>query len=172
MHELAVTLLEQASDGGSVRDTVNSIEATNDQVMLALIALIGTSIAALVWVIRNGRIVRYGAEQASQANNAVNNVGPGKHTLYNMVETIAKDVESLKADQKEFDGHGWEHLPPDIGDAVALTTTIRDLQQTVSEHGQTQTEHSRILQTILDELRHHVTWEESTKYPPRDNDHP
>jgi hypothetical protein len=103
--------------------------------MLALIALVGTSITALVFVIRNGRVAQTAAEnavvaatQATAANSAVNNVGEGKHNLYDMVERIRDDVSDLKRDQAQFDSHGWETLPPDLNTAVGMTTTIRELQ--------------------------------------------
>ena len=117
---------------------VNNVEAVahaNDQIMLALIALVGTSITALVFVIRNGRVAQTAAEnavvaatQATAANSAVNNVGEGKHNLYDMVERIRDDVSDLKRDQAQFDSHGWETLPPDLNTAVGMTTTIRELQ--------------------------------------------
>ena len=117
---------------------VNDIEAAahyGDQVILALIALVGTSIAALVFIIRNGRTAEAAAAdaataaaQATAANQAVNNVGEGKHNLYDMVERIRDDVTDLKRDQAQFDAHGWETLPPDLNTAVAITTTIRELQ--------------------------------------------
>lgn len=109
--------------------------ADNNQIILALIALVATSITALVFVIRTERVVKAGATdaataaaQATAANSAVNNVGDGKHNLYDMVERIRDDVDHLKKSQHQFDSHGWETLPADIGSAVALTTTIRDLQ--------------------------------------------
>jgi hypothetical protein len=109
-----------------------------------------------VFVIRNGRLAQTAAEdaataakQATAANSAVNNVGPGKHNLYDMVERIHDDVVELKGDQAQYDSHGWETLPPDISTAVGLTTTIRDLQnnhKAVTEK----------LDLILVELRDHT----------------
>jgi hypothetical protein len=142
--------------GEGVRDTVQGIAVSNDQIVMALIALVGTSIAALVFVIRNGRLAQTAADdaaiaarQATAANSAVNNVGPGKHNLYDMVERIHDDVVELKGDQDQYDSHGWETLPPDINTAVGLTTTIRDLQnnhKAVNEK----------LDMILVELRDHT----------------
>ena len=140
------------------RETVQNLSQDNDQIMLALIALVGTSIAALVFIIRNGRNAAVGAEnaaiaamEAKAANSAVNNVGPGKHNLYDMVEHIRDEVGGLKDGKAQFDSHGWETLPDDIGTAVGLTTTIRDLQNghaAVNEK----------LDTIIVELRDHVKW--------------
>ena len=153
-----------ATADGGVRDTVNAIADNHDQIMFALIALVGTSIAALVFVIRNGRMAGIAADdaataaqQATAANAAVNNVGDGKHNLYDMVERIRDDVAELKKDQDQFDSHGWETLPPDIGTAVGLTTTIRDLQ---NNHKQVNGK----LDTLIVELRDHVAWEMDAKY--------
>lgn len=131
--------------------------ASNDQIMLALIALVASSVAALVYVIRNGRYVKTAAEEATAANQAVNNVGPGKHSLFQMVEHIRDDVAHLKRDQEQFDSHGWETLPADIGTAVGLTTTIRDLQHNDDAI-------SAKLDTLIIELREHVAWEMDEKY--------
>jgi hypothetical protein len=180
-----MTMLAGVDSGEGVRATVDAVAASSDQIMLALIALVASSIAALVFVIRNGRVARGAADdatiaavQATAANAAVNNVGPGKHTLYEMVERIDKrsadtsvkvaglssdmraiksDVTILKRDQDEYDSHGWGTLPVDLGTAVGLTTTIRDLQnghQAVNEK----------LDTIISELREHVVWEMSVKH--------
>lgn len=153
-----------AAGGDGVRATVETVHANQDQIMMALIALVGTSIAALVFTIRNGRTAQIAADdaataamQATAANSAVNNVGEGKHNLYDMVARIHEDVDHLKRDQEQFDSHGWETLPPDIGTAVGLTTTIRDLQ---NNHKQV----NEKLDTLIIELREHVVWEMDEKY--------
>lgn len=153
-----------AGGGNGVRDTVNQIAESHDQIILALIALVSMAVAALVWVIRNGRYVKTAAEEATAANAAVNSVGPDKHTIYAMVEQIKAKIEhnsetlsDLKRDQDQFDSHGWETLPADMNTAVGLTTTIRDLQnghRAVNEK----------LDTIISELRDHVVWEMDAKY--------
>jgi len=169
----------------------NAVAVENhEQIMLALIALVGTAIATLAWVIRNGRVVRTGADdaavaakQATATNAAVNNVGDSsKHKLYDMVEridersaeTVVKvaelgsdmkvvkaDVADLKQDQDQFDSHGWETLPPDISTAVGLTTTVRDLQNNHKAVNEK-------LDTLISELREHVVWEMDTKYGKHD----
>lgn len=174
-----------AAGEGGVRDTVSTVASNQDQIMLALIALVSMSIAALVFIIRNGRAAQgaagdaaTAAEQATAANSAVNNVGEGRHSLYTMVEridersaaTVVKvaelssdmkvvkdDVVALKRDQEQFDSHGWETLPPDINTAVGLTSVVRDLQ-----HGHT-TVHEK-LDVLISELRDHVVWEMSVKH--------
>lgn len=156
--------LAAGADSGGVRDAVDTAITNQDQIMLALIALVATSIAALVFIIRNGRMTQGAGEDAATAarmstaaNAAVNNVGPGKHNLYDMVERIKDDVAHLMRDQEQFDSHGWETLPPDLSSAVGLTTTIRDLQ---NNHKQTNDK----LDTIIGALREHVEWEMGAKY--------
>lgn len=146
-----------AAGGGGVRNTVEAVHANQDQIMMALIALVGTSIAALVFTIRNSRTSQVAAEQATAANSAVNNVGEGRHNLYDMVEHIKEDVTGLKRDQETFDSHGWETLPADLNTAVGLTGTIRDLQ---NNHKQV----NEKLDTLISELREHVIWEMDAKY--------
>jgi len=153
-----------AAAGGGVRDTVEAVNSNTDQIMLALIALVGTSIAALVFIIRNSKTAEAAAAdaataavQATAANQAVNSVGPDKHTIYAMVERIHDDVVELKRDQETFDSHGWETLPADMNTAVGLTTTIRDLQ---NNHKSVNTK----LDTLISELREHVVWEMDAKY--------
>ena len=148
--------LEVAADGG-VRDTVNSIADTHDQIVLALIAVVAAAVAGLVFIIRSTKWAREGAEQATKANAAVNNVGPGAHTLYNLVDSIKRDVDELRQDQRDFDEHGWARLPPDLGDAVALTATIRSMQAT-------QLHCAEQIARVLEELRAHVEWEMEMKY--------
>jgi hypothetical protein len=152
-----------AADGGT-RSTIESISTTNDQIMLALIGLVSMAIAALVWVIRNGRYLKTAAEEATAASAAVNNVGSGDHKMYDMVrdtkaevKQIQADVSALKRDQAQFDSHGWETLPPDLGTAVGLTTTIRGLQ---SGHAAINGK----LDTLIAELREHVAWEMDARY--------
>lgn len=140
-----------------MREAVEGISTTNDQIVLALIAVIATSVAALVYVIRQGKYIRTAAEESSAANAAVNNVGPGKHNLYDMVERIKDDVTDLKKDQDEFDSHGWTTLPDDLNSAVNLTTTIRTLQNNQ------RSVHEK-LDTLIVELREHVQWEMDEKY--------
>lgn len=143
-------------NGNGVRDTVDAIANTHDQIVMALIGVVAASVAALVFVIKNGRDIRAGASdaataatQATAANTAVNNIGPGQHTLYNLVSSIKDDVDELKATQQEFSKHGWVALPADLATAPALTATIRSIQA----HDDLL---DRKLDTILTELRAHV----------------
>lgn len=148
---------------------------SHEQVLLALIALVGTSIAALVYIIRNGRIAQVGldhaetaAQQATAANAAVNNVGPGQHKLYDMMfqvhttnEQLLKDVTALVEAQRDFTKRGWANLPEPINTALGLTTTILDLQRHAEDvNGK--------LDTIIGELRGHVEWEMQEKYGSHD----
>ena len=146
-----------AAANGGVRDAVNGIADSHDQIMLAMIAVVAAAVAALVFVIRNSVNIKIAAEQATQANKAVNNVGPGEHRLYDKIATMAETVAELKKGQEEFADHGWENLPDDLGDSVALTMTIRDLQHDNVNHADK-------LDQVLAELRQHVAWEMSEKW--------
>lgn len=132
----------------------------NDQVALALIAVVATSVAALVFVIRQNRYVRSAAEEATAANQAVNNVGPGKHNLYDMVSNIHDDVVELREAQKDFTKRGWHALEPPIDTAIGLTRTISQMQHDHDELHQK-------LDMVLAELRDHVQWEVEEKYDKR-----
>ena len=148
-------LLLLAGTGNGVKDSVESIADRHDQIMLALIALVATSIAALVWVIKSGRLAKDSNEQIAAVNRAVNDIGPGEHRLWDKIDNIEKAVVHLEHDQETFDSHGWETLPADLNTAVGLTTTIRDLQ-----------DGHKKLDRIIAMLGEHVEWEMSQKYPP------
>lgn len=161
---ISASLLASSDSGNSVKSTVGDISSNQDQIILALIAIIGTSVAALVYTIRNNTIAKGASEQVRQVNNAVNNIGPGEHRLYDKVDRIEKSVSKLEADQEEFDSHGWENLPPDLNNAVMLTSTIRDLQ---NHHESLNEKLDTILAEIIlirGELKDHVKWEMEAKY--------
>jgi hypothetical protein len=130
---------------------------TTDQIVLALIGLLGTSIAALVYTIRNNTIAKQAVSVVEDVNAAVNNVGPGQHRLYEMVEHIKADIIALKEGQRHYDAHGWDMLPPDLGTSVALTSTIRDIQYHTASV-------TTKLDTLIDEVRSHVEWEMQQKW--------
>lgn len=138
---------------GGVRTTVESIADTNDQIIFALIAIIASSVAALVYVIRQGKLVKDSHDEIQQVNRAVNDIGPGEHRLWDKIDNIEKAVDRLSQDQETFDSHGWETLPPDLNSAVNLTTTIRDLQN-----------NQKKLDRIIQMLGDHVEWEMNQKY--------
>ena len=114
----------------------------HDQVILALIALIGTSIAALVYTIRNNALGKGIAVDAAEANRAVNNVGPGEHRLYDLVSRI-------EVKQDAFD-KAWGNLPAEMGDAVGLVSLLHGMRRDIS--------------TIQTQLAEHVEWEMSIKW--------
>lgn len=150
---MVLSLLLSQADAPVAQAAVDS----NQQIVLALIAVVATSVAALVFVIRNTTISKVAAEQATQANEAVNNVGPGQHRLYDKITSIEKSVTRLLRDQETFDSHGWETLPADLNTAVALTQTIRDLQNNHKSFNDK-------IDTLISELREHVVWEMDAKY--------
>ena len=140
---LFMMIVGSADSGNGVSETVQGIAQTHDQIILALIAIIGTSIAALVYTIRNNSI-------GKDINKAVNNVGPGEHHLIDLIKQI-------KDRQDEFD-KAWGNLPDDMDDAVGLVELL---------HGM-----SHELASVRGELKDHVTWEMAQKYPSPGHDHP
>jgi hypothetical protein len=104
----------------------------------ALVAILGTLVVILLVVVRT-----YG--QAKAANRAVNNVGPGEHSLWDRVEFIHEDVKQLVAAQDDFSEKGWRTLPDDISTASRLTETIRDLQHSAKQN---QAEHEQIISKL------------------------
>ena len=157
IHVRAIELLVQSAEGGGVRETTAQIAASNEQIILALIAIIATSIAALVYTIRNNTIIKTAAQDASEANKAVNNIGPGEHRLYDMIAMLKEDMHELSVAQDEFSKKGWATLPPDIASASGLTEVIRNLQH------DDKAMHEK-LDGILKALDDHVKWEMEQKY--------
>lgn len=132
------------ANGHGLRDEVEAIGDTHDQIVLALIAVVASAVAALVFVIRSSRYAREGAEQATAANRAVNDTTPGQHRLYDLVDRIRNDVADLKAHQHVTEHHG---------------VAIRALERSDDEL------HAK-LDVLLSELRDHVEWEMTQKYGP------
>lgn len=135
-------------------------------ILLALIGIIGAMVK--MWP-----AIMNASHHAEAANKAVNNVGPGEHTIYDMAQQVRHDVAELLAEQKRaraelvyltrqqraFESKGWNALPPDIGTAPALTAKIRTLEHTDSV----------IVEQLADLrkfLEAHDAWERSQKYPP------
>ena len=155
MHSLAMIGASIAQE--IVNGDVDQILSGQDGIIFALIGMVGTSIAALVYTIRNNRIAKDGVDQISQVNNAVNNIGPGEHRLYDMISLIRSDIEYLTNEQRNFAAKGWNSLPEDINTAVGLTSVIRDLQHAEKEV-------INKLQVIQDTLIEHTEWEMQQKY--------
>ena len=129
----------------------------HDQIILAALAIISMMAASLVYLIRTSSNAKTAAQQSTAANKAVNDTTFGEHRLYDKVTHLDEKVSKLVATQEEFATHGWGNLPPDIGNAVNLTGTIRELQ-----HAHVDIE--RKIDSILAELREHVEWEMKEKY--------
>jgi hypothetical protein len=118
-----------SAEGTGTKDSVQNLVVGQEQIILALIAVIATAVAALVYTIKNNGIAKQGAKAANETNAAVNNIGPGEHRLYDMVVMIRDEVKALTNSQSEVDKKGWSTLPVDLGSATALTETIRTLQR-------------------------------------------
>jgi hypothetical protein len=117
---------------GSVRDQISD---NHDQIILALITLVGTSVAALVYTIKNNGL-------GKDINRAVNNVGPGEHHLIDLIKQI-------KDKQDQFD-KAWGNLPDDMDDAVGLVEMLHGMDARIK----------KLDQDIAD----HVAWEMQAKY--------
>lgn len=118
---LSLTYLYTQADGIAGDITVDS----DDQIILALIALIGTSIGGLVYVIKTFSLGKETAKDAKEANKAVNNIGPDQTRLYDMVARI-------EAKQDEFDRR-WGNLPPEMDDAVGLAGVLTEIHRRQDE---------------------------------------
>ena len=129
--------------------------------LVALSALTVTCLTGVLWFV----IRAYG--QSKAANEAVNNVRPGEHRLYDMVANLEKSVDKLTGHNEDFVSKGWETLPTDIGTSAALTSTIRDLQNAAVLNHE---EHKKIvssLENLQSVITGHDQWEREIKYDSR-----
>ena len=115
----------------------------HEQVILAIIAVLATCVAGLVYVVK-----AYG--QAKQTNAAVNHRDTGELSLYRLADSNSRKLDDVIAKQAEFD-RKWGNLPAEIGDAVGLNETLHDM--------------NRRLDDIQTQLVDHVAWETEVKWP-------
>ena len=123
-----------------------SLLDADNQVVLAVIAVLATSVAGLVYVVK-----AYG--EARQVNSAVNHKDTGELSLYRLAHSNSDKLDEVIAKQAEFD-RKWGNLPPQIGDAVGLFGVLHDMGSQLDE--------------VQAELRQHVAWEMAQKYPKGD----
>lgn len=135
---LLLFLVAAASDGGNgTKATVQDIAQQNETVVLALIAVISLAVGALVYAIKNNTLGKEIAKDASEANKAVNNVGPGEHRLYDKVTTLLADVKQIKATQarhqQNWDDFNakWGNLPDDMDDGADLAVLLREMHHSI-----------------------------------------
>jgi Na+-translocating ferredoxin:NAD+ oxidoreductase RnfG subunit len=121
----------------------------DDQVILALIAVIATSIAALVYTIRNNSLSRTVAKETSEINSAVNHKETGELSLYRLADANSRKLDDVIAKQAEFD-RKWGNLPADMGDAVGLVELIHGMDKRIAQ--------------IQAQLLEHVEWEMAVKW--------
>ena len=164
MYALSYGYVFAADQGGGTRESVQELAIGQEQIILALIAIIATAIAGLVYTIKNNSLVKEGSKAAQQVNQAVNNVGPGEHRLYDMVAMIRDEIKYLTEAQHDFANKGWATLPADIGTASRLTETIRDLQSKDKFVVQKLEEITVSLKSLHEGLQEHVEWEMQQKY--------
>ena len=118
-----------------IADLAEPAVDSHEAIIMALIAIVATSIGALVYAIKNNSL-------GVKINRAVNNVGPGEHRLYDVIARI-------EAKQDAFD-KAWGNLPDDMDDAVGLVEVLHGIKNEVA-----------LIQTQLVE---HVEWEMSVKW--------
>ncbi len=135
-------------------------------VAIAALAIAGTLAGAIVLLVKIREQARTAASQATQANQAVNNVAPGEeHSLWDQVAFIREDVAELVEAQRDFAQRGWRTLPDDIATASRLTETIRSLQHADERQLERYDDIDRKLSTLHEFLRDHDRWERQEKYP-------
>ena len=142
---------------GAAAGAASTASGADGSVALAAIAVAATLAGAIVLLVKI-------FNESRAANAAVNNVGPGEHSLYDAVQHLSADVTYLVQQQRDFAEKGWLTLPADLSTAAALTEVVRDLQ-----HGQTQLDAqcqamTHQIKTIHDFLRDHDEWERQQKY--------
>jgi len=126
--------------------------ASDSTVAGGLILVVTMLVGVLVFLVRTFSATR-------QVNQAVNNVGPGEHSLWDQVSFIREDISVLVEAQKDFAEKGWRTLPDDIGTASRLTETIRHLQAGAEGN---ERDHARIvadLEKLSAILSEHDRWE-------------
>lgn len=115
------------------------VNTSSDQIVLALIAVISLSMGALVFVIRNSKMVKETHEQISQVNTAVNNIGPGEHRLYDKVTHVISELEDVKNILHdvtiEISQHRlyWEQLHKNWGPKKESESIVGDLASTLDD---------------------------------------
>ena len=119
--------------------------------------MLGSLVAILVTLAGILAVVIKSWQEARAANNAVNNIGPGEHRLYDRIQMIHDEVMHLREGEEQFQSKGWPSLPEDLGSAAALTSTIRDLQRSRDEI-------LARLAELSDLIRAHDRWERQSKY--------
>ena len=116
-------------------DIVNS----HDQIIVALVALLGTTIAALVYLAKNRTMLKDAAADVRAVNDAVNHAGHGEVRIFEQVSAIITKLDHVAAEVERQRGYweeqhdAWASLPPDIHDAVGLVTILRRLMDDVHE---------------------------------------
>ena len=138
-----------AAAGGGTRDAVETIAISNNQIVMGLIALVGTSIAALVFTIRNNSIGKSIAQDASDVSAAVNHKETGDLSLYRLADANSRKLDDVITKQAEFD-RKWGNLPADMGDAVGLVELIHGMDKRIAQ--------------IQAQLLEHIEWEMAVKW--------
>jgi len=140
-------------------DVTGTLTAVIVALGVLLIALLGIATKALGYS-------RTAASQSGQANSAVNNIGGGDHRLYDRIEHLHERLSVLVDAQEDFQRKGWPNLPSDIGDATALTLTIRQLQAAADSDKKAHKELRVELADLMAFVKTHDEWERTQKWHP------
>ena len=113
----------------------------HDQIIVALIALLGTTVAALVYLVRNRALLKDTAADARAVNDAVNHSGHSEKRIFEQVvaqgqeqSRMSAELAEIKAEvmrQRDFwqeQHNSWAALPPELKDSSGLVVTLHDLR--------------------------------------------
>ena len=138
-------------------DVTGTLTAVIVALGVLLVALLGIATKVLSYA-------RLGARESAMANSAVNNIGTGDR-LYDRIEHLHEALSVLIEAQRDFQAKGWANLPADIGDATAMTITIRQLQAAIDSDKKAHKEIRAELATLMAFLKAHDEWERTQKFP-------
>ena len=106
-----------------VETVVSSAESTSNgtfaAIIVAALAMVGTVVTAVISS-RAHIQAKIGAEQATQANEAVNHRKPGQDRLFDMVVDMHSQVREIKAFQQQ-----WADLPASLDDAEKVVAQFK-----------------------------------------------
>lgn len=127
------------ADGNGGGSFPSNVAEAHDTIILAMIALIATSIGGLVYVIKTFTLGKETARDAKEANKAVNNIAPGDQRLYAKITTLVAEVKIIKnqlhAHQKNWEDFNarWGSLPEDLNDSADLVVMLHDIRHSITQ---------------------------------------
>jgi len=139
--------------------TDEAANVANDLGVIGALIVVILILCGLLWL-----AYRSLNDKLGQVNKAVNNSPAGDPTMLERVKRIELAVDKIDTWFDDFNRNGWPSLPADIGNAAALTDTIRILQRRMEELDERDQATQTKLDAVLTELRDHVQWEMGAKY--------